>query len=105
MNRITEKMLEIIILDINKMTGNTGHPYKKRRAKNGSLVANAGAFVLSHSYGGVSLHRMSKGGGVSDVFRCGHTSKRELYGMVCAMRDTLFDVQSGVIKIKRVKSK
>jgi len=41
--------------------------------------ANIGNYHLSGAYGGVSLHRMSnEGGGVSDVFRCGHVPKREL---------------------------
>jgi hypothetical protein len=43
------------------------------------MTANVGNYHLSHAYGGVSLHQMSNlGGGVRDVFSCGHVPKRNL---------------------------
>ena len=77
MNRITEKNLESAVLRINRMMGMPESAYLKIGDK---YVAQIGCYHLSHAYGGVSLHRMvSESGGVSDVFGCGHVSKRELW--------------------------
>lgn len=44
-----------------------------------------GSYQLSGAYGGYSLHMVaSEGGGVHDVFRSGHISKKELYTMMQA---------------------
>jgi len=45
----------------------------------GSFDTQIGNFHLSHAYGGVCLHRMvNEGGGVTDIFGCGHVTKRDL---------------------------
>lgn len=78
MNRITEKDLGCVVERINRMTDNALEPYTK--TEDGQYKANIGNYHLSHAYGGVSLHRMlTDGGGIEDVFRCGHVPKRELY--------------------------
>jgi hypothetical protein len=78
MTRISRSNLEAVVKRLNIMTGNSIDPYTKD--KNGNFIANIGNYHLSGAYGGVSLHRMSTdGGGVSDVFRCGHVTKRDLY--------------------------
>lgn len=41
---------------------------------------------------GVCLHQTSnEGGGVRDVFQCGHIPKRELFNRICAYMDGLRD--------------
>lgn len=82
-NRITDKHLEAITLRINKATGSPIEPYTRTE---GRAVANVGNYHISHAYGGVSLHRMhNEGGGVSDVFSCGHIPKRELADRMYAL--------------------
>jgi hypothetical protein len=82
MNRITEKQLECAVNAINQLTKSPLETYSPTK---GSRVApkyesNIGNYHLSYAYGGVSLHRiMNKNGGVDDIFRCGHISKRELW--------------------------
>lgn len=77
MNRITLKFLEAKAGIINRITKSPEASYTKK--SDGSYKANIGNYHLSGAYGGVCLHRMqSDGGGVSDVFSCGHVSKREL---------------------------
>lgn len=52
--------------------------------------ANIGNYHLSFAYGGVSLHQMlSNGGGVRDVFRSGHITKRELANQMWAFIEGL----------------
>lgn len=81
--RVTDKDLEAIVKRINLITGSPLEPYTK--GDDGKYKANIGCYHLSHAYGGVSLHRMhNDGGGVVDVFRCGHVSKRELQMMMFA---------------------
>jgi hypothetical protein len=42
--------------------------------------ANIGNYHINGAYGGVSLHRVcTDGGGIHDVFRCGHVKKKDLY--------------------------
>lgn len=77
MNRITEKDLQATVDRINRVTGSPTEGYTKDGNK---FTANVGHYHLSFAYGGVSLHRMGNiHGGISDVFRCGHTTKRDLY--------------------------
>jgi hypothetical protein len=64
MERTTNKQLEFLCARINAQIGN---------------------FHLSGANGGVSLHQtMTEGGGVRDVFSCGHVTKRDLYQMMRA---------------------
>ena len=82
-NQITIKNLESVVLRINKLTGSPESSYTKNA--NGKFTANIGNYHLDGAYGGYALHRMqSIGGGVQDVFRIGHVSKRELYNAMFA---------------------
>ena len=82
MNRITEKHLQAVVDRLNRITGSPSEPYT---LKNGRMAANIGNYHLSHAYGGVCLHRMhNEGGGVSSPLSCGHTTKRELAGLMYA---------------------
>lgn len=83
-NRITESHLNAIVARINKAMNTPAEPYSKNEA--GEFKANIGNFHISHAYGGVALHRMyNEGGGVSDVFSCGHVTKRELADRMYAL--------------------
>ena len=83
MQRITEKQLESACAAINQLTKSPLETYVK--SKSGKYTAQIGNYHLSHAYGVVSLHRiMSKGGGVEDVFRCGHVTKRDLFNRIQA---------------------
>lgn len=76
MQAITLKILEAVVKRINTMTSNPTEAYSK---VNDKYIANVGNYHLSGAYGGYALHRMHNiSGGVSDVFQCGHVSKREL---------------------------
>lgn len=77
MNLITEKHLQATVDRINRLTSSPVESYSKT---GDVFTANVNNYHLSFACGGVSLHRMSNGsGGVSDVFRCGHIKKRDLY--------------------------
>ena len=76
MQAITLKQLEAVVNRINNMTGNNPETYSK---VNDKYIANIGNYHLNGAYGGYALHRMHNlSGGVSDVFQCGHVTKREL---------------------------
>lgn len=80
--RITEKMLQMRVDALNKLMGSPLTPYTRDGDK---FTANIGNYHLSGAYGGWSLHRMvNEGGGVSDVFSCGHCPKRELFDKLCS---------------------
>jgi len=80
---IRKKRLESLVERINRATGSPLIPWTKD--KDGKLASNIGNFHLSGAYGGVSLQRMeNEHGGVSDVFMCGHVTKRQLDDMMCA---------------------
>jgi len=82
--RITESMLEARCIRINETLNRPRHPYPVGRK--GALKANIGNFHISHAYGGVCLHEMvTDGGGVRDVFECGHVPKRDLFNRMSAM--------------------
>ena len=77
MERITQSQLESIAERINRVTSSPLTSWTKDAS--GKFTANIGNYHLSYAYGGVSLERMvSPGGGVQDVFRSGHITKREL---------------------------
>ncbi len=83
MRKITQKDREAVVSRLNKVTKSPESSYTK--TKDGKFKANIGNYHLSYAYGGVSLHRMSSiGGGVDDVFSCGHTTKRDLYNRIHA---------------------
>ena len=82
MERITRKQLEFFCERINNAKKTPAKPYERI---DGSLVGQIGNYHLSGAYGGVCLHQtMTEGGGVRDVFSCGHVTKRDLYQMMRA---------------------
>ena len=82
MERTTRKQLEFLCERINSAKKT---PAKSYESIDGSLVGQIGNFHLSGAYGGVSLHQtMTDGGGVRDVFSCGHVTKRDLYNRMRA---------------------
>lgn len=86
MGRITEKMLKARVEWLNEMTNNPTESYV--RNGEGRLKAQIGNYHISGAYGGVCLHQMvTDGGGVRDVFSCGHIPKRELFDRICAFMD------------------
>lgn len=60
--------------------------YRHQMSDGSYLVTIEGSLEISQAYGGVSLHAISATGStaVTDVFRSGHVSKRELAGMIDA---------------------
>ena len=84
MQRITRKDLDGAVNLLNRITGNELEPYRK---ENDKWVANIGNFHISGAYGGFSLHQMgNQGGGIRDVFQCGHMPMRDLYSLIHAFR-------------------
>ena len=78
--RITNRQLDNLVNQINEAMGTPMEPYTKNSA--GEYKPQANNYHLSGAYGGVSLHKMSatKGcSGISDVFSCGHITKRDLH--------------------------
>lgn len=76
--RISKRDLERLVERINQLTKSPLTSYTKK--KSGRYKANVGNYRLDGAYGGWTLHRMdNEFGGVQDVLRCGHVSKRELY--------------------------
>ena len=87
-DRITVNMLERRVSFINELLDRSDEPYSKD--SDGNYHPNAGNYHLSGAYGGYALHEMSHipgCTGVSDVFSCGHVSKRELYNRINAFID------------------
>ena len=84
-DRITDSMLENRVKRINELTNSPLTPYSK---VDGKIVANVGNFHLSHSCGGVCLHRMcnDSGGVRTPIISC-HTTKRHLYDLMKAWID------------------
>ena len=87
--RITRAFLDAKADTLNSMTKSPAEPY---RTVDGKAVANVGNYHISRAYGGYCLHRMAtEGGGVSDVFNCGHIPARELAGLMSAYMAGLYD--------------
>jgi hypothetical protein len=87
-DRITNKMLDARVKILNALMNRALAPYTKN--DDGTFQPNPGNFHISGAYGGVCLHEMSHEPGctgVSDVFRCGHIPKRELYNRINAFID------------------
>lgn len=76
--RITDSMLQA---RVNRLNAITKSPTEYRT----DGVISVGHYTLSGAYGGVSLHRIvNTSGGVSDVFSCGHVTKRDLFDRINA---------------------
>jgi hypothetical protein len=90
--RITRAHLDAKVNTINTMTNSPFVPY---RTVDGKAVANKGNYHISGAYGGYSLHRMTEGGGASNVFSIGHVSARELAGLMSAYIAGLYDATKG----------
>jgi hypothetical protein len=83
-NRITDKMLERRIAELNQLTGQAPAPYHKNA--DGTMRANIGTYYLDQAYGGVNLAQMvTDGGGITCPLGIGTRPKRELYGQLEAM--------------------
>ncbi len=83
MDRITDKHLQAAVDRINRTMGTPINPYE--RVMGQQWVAQIGNYHLSGAYGGKALHQMlTEGGGIRDVFGCGHVSKRDLYNRLHA---------------------
>ena len=58
------------------------------------MKAQIGNYHIDGAYGGVSLHQMvNDGGGIRDVFSCGHVPKRELFDRICAFMEGIRTAQ------------
>lgn len=89
--RVTQSDLEAIVKRINRLTGNPETPYV-RPETGGSHVAQVGNYHIDYAYGGVALHQISNtSGGVRDVLRVGHVSKRDLQRLMFAYIEGLYD--------------
>lgn len=77
--RITERDLDKTVLRLNELTGSPTSYFNDERK------TNIGHFCLDCAYSGVQLQRVvNHSGGVSTVFNCGYTTKRELYSLMQA---------------------
>jgi hypothetical protein len=84
MERITRKQLDAAVEMLNRMTDSPIEPYRKEGEQ---WRANVGNFHISGAYGGFSLHRMcNEGGGIRDIFYCGHIPARQLFDLIHAFR-------------------
>ena len=77
MARVTNSQLEAVVNRLNRITGSPHQPYENGLPREGN-------YHLSGAYGGWALHRMTKGGGTSDVLNTGHISKRDLINRMFA---------------------
>ncbi|MCP4612105.1 MAG: hypothetical protein GY845_25690 [Planctomycetes bacterium] len=78
MERITERMLDLLVDRINKITGSPMTTYTKD--DKGNYAANACNYHLDWAYGGVKLARICDDGhGVNDVSKQGFGTKRQLF--------------------------
>ena len=72
--RIKESDLKALVSRINKAFNIENKNY-----------STIGAFDLDYAYGGVQLVQyVNEFGGVNDVFRCGHITKKDLYNRMDA---------------------
>lgn len=87
--RITRAHLDAKADRLNCIMKTPAEPY---RTVDGKAVANIGNYHISGAYGGYCLQRItSDGGGVSDVFSCGHIPARELAGLMSAYMAGMYD--------------
>ena len=81
--RITQKDLEHLTMQINKATGNPPERYTKDET--GRHKANLGNYHLSYAYGGVALEQLcNPNGGVRRVSTDGYSTKRQMYTWMTA---------------------
>jgi len=81
--RITQKDLERVVLQINRALGRPETPYAKD--ENGMIEAEAGNFHIASACGGVALEEIqTDGGGVRRVSTDGYGTKRQLYTWMLA---------------------
>ena len=74
MQKITIKMLEKQVNNLNKSVGHKNASYSE-----------IGSYVLDYAYGGISLHKyVNANGAISDVLGCGHITKRDLFNRIYA---------------------
>ena len=74
--RITQKDLELLVNDINKLTKSPTQPYDKGQT-------NIGNYHLEYAYGGVKLVRITnEHGGIRDISHDGYGTKKELYSFL-----------------------
>jgi hypothetical protein len=91
--RIIRSLLDAKAATLNSMTKSPAEPY---RTVDGKAVANKGNYHISGAYGGYCLHRMcNEGGGVSDVFDCGHITAKQLAALMSAYMSGLYDATRG----------
>ena len=89
--RITRSFLEAKVRTLNSMMAMPQDSYTRINDK---LTANIGNYHISGANGGFCLHRMvTEGGGVSDVFSCGHIPARELAGLISAYMAGIYDAR------------
>lgn len=88
MKPITQIQLQAVCDRINRTAGTPLESWVKDSM--GRNKANIGNYHIDSAYGGVSLHQMlSDGGGVRDVFQCGHVTKRALINRMFAFIEGL----------------
>lgn len=83
-NRITDKMLETRIAELNRITGRAAAPWT--RDTDGKMRANIGAYYLDAAYGGVNLAQIvTDGGGITCPLGQRMRPKRELFDQIGAL--------------------
>ena len=84
--RVSKKMLENKVDQLNKITNSPMKYYRTDRGGNGTVSIDH--FCISGAYGGYELQRTcNNGGGVRTFFNTGHIPKKELYNLICAFID------------------
>jgi hypothetical protein len=83
-DRITERDLDSLCGEINKLHGTSLKPWAHDE-KQGRHVAQIGNWHISHAYGGVNVHRIcNESGGITTPLGGGYRTKRELYDRLTA---------------------
>lgn len=83
MNRITDKMLESRIAELNRLAGFEGCALWTRDVDRNR--ATVGMYYLDQAYGGCNLARIvTEGGGITCPLGMGMRTKRELYAELSA---------------------
>lgn len=95
MDRITDRHINALVADINRITGSPAEPYTK--GDDGHYHANPGNFHLDQAYGGVQLARMvGETGSITVISTTGFGTKRELYNWMTAYIRGLTAVRDAV---------